>query len=459
MEKNDFGPEFLWGAATSAYQIEGAVNEDGRGPCIWDEFAIPKKKRFSGKSKSRIENNDNAETACNHYHMYKEDVSHLASLNMNAYRFSISWSRILPNGTGQFNRQGIQFYHNLIDELLKNNITPFVTLYHWDLPLGLEKKGGWTNRDIVKWFTDYVELCVTEYGSKVNNWIILNESLTYTALGHWLGFQAPGRTGLKNFLPAVHHSLLAQAEAGRLIKKLQPDSQVGTSVAMTLAYPNSNRQKDIKAAERVNAMCRIFVDPIVGRGYPLKELKFLRKIDKYVKDSDMEKLSFPLDFLGVNHYFRMIAKNNSFIPYVRVQGVKPDTKTTRYTDMDWEVNPSAMYDLLMLMGKYKEIPAFYITENGAAYNDIVDKDGNIEDTERAEYYQQYLAEVLRAKKDNVQIKGYFAWSLLDNFEWQSGYKHRFGLIHVDYPTQKRTIKKSGLWFQRFLRNPTETGRT
>lgn len=449
MNRSDFGHEFRWGVATSALQIEGGVNEDGRGPSIWDTFAHTRRGLL--RRSSPIRNGDNADIACDHYHLFREDVDLLASLNLDAYRFSISWPRVLPTGTGTVNPRGIAFYHRLLDALAERGITPFVTLYHWDLPQALEERGGWTNREIVGWFAEFARTCVREFGDRVRHWILLNEGITFTGLGHFFGTHAPGRRRLRNFFPAVHHCLLAQAEAGRAIKEIRPEAEVGTSIAVAVAHPLSDSERDRAAARRVSALCRAFVDPAVGRGYPVDDLPLLGRIDLRVAEpGDMERIRFPLDFLGINHYFRVVVRHNALVPHLRFSRANRADGEAELTANGWEVHPPGMYEALQEFGAYPEIPAIYVTENGAAYADDVGPDGRVNDRDRTDYLRRYLAEVLRARRDGIDVRGYFVWSLLDCFEWDCGYDHRFGLVHVDRATRERTLKASGRWYRDFL---------
>jgi beta-glucosidase len=444
-----FGPDFLFGAATSALQIEGAAGEGGRGPSIWDTFA--RSRRGLLRRRSPVRHGHTPEIACDHYRRYREDVDLMASLHLDAYRFSVSWPRVLPEGVGAVNPEGVAFYHRLLDALAERAITPFVTLYHWDLPQALETRGGWTNRETVAAFANFAAICAREYGDRVRHWILLNEGITFTGLGHFFGTHAPGRRRLRNFLPAVHHCLLAQGEGGRAIKEVRPDAAIGTAIAATAAEPRSDRERDRAAARRVGALCRTFVDPAVGRGYPVDDLPFLAKIESRVaRPGDLDRIRLPLDFLGVNHYFRLVVRHNPLVPFLRLSPARrPEAEIERAAN-GWEVHPPALYDVLAEYGGYPEIPALYVTENGAAYRDEIGPDGRVEDPDRIAYLRRYLAQVLRARESGVDVRGYFVWSLLDNFEWDCGYDHRFGLVHVDWPTGRRTVKASGRWYREFL---------
>ena len=440
--KSDFGSNFLWGVSASSFQSEGAYNIDGKGISIWDKFS---------HEKGKIKSAEHAHIACDFYNNYAEDINHIKSLNFNVYRFSLSWSRILPEGTGKINEKGIEFYHRVIDHCIHSDLIPYVTLYHWDLPQILEKKGGWTNREIINWFSEYVQVCVKEYGDKVNNWMILNEPLSFTGLGYMMGMHAPGRKGIKNFLPAVHHAALCQAEGGRIIRQLYPKANIGTTFSCSFVDPINSRKKNLKAARKIDAILnRLFIEPALGLGYPVNELSFLKSIKKYFKPGDEEKLKFDFDFIGIQNYTRIIAKFSfSMIPlFVKV--VSPKTMDVTLNEMKWEVYPEGIYRILKQFGSYKGIKKIIITENGVCFPDVLN-DGKINDQQRIQFFKEYLAYVLKAKNEGVKIDGYFVWSATDNFEWAEGYNPRFGLIYIDYVTQKRYIKDSGFWFKDFLK--------
>lgn len=431
---------FTWGVSTSAAQIEGAASADGRGPSIWDVFAARRR---------RILNGDTPAQACDHYNRFEEDIELLAELGVNAYRFSISWSRLLPEGTGTVNQKGIDFYSRLIDRLLEKNIQPFVTLYHWDLPQILHEKGGWTSRDIIDQFREYTELIADNLGDRIKNFIILNEPVMFTLLGYFLGVHAPGHRRLSKFLAAVHHSHLAQAEAGRLLREKCPEASIGSSHALIDFQPYSFRKRDIIAAEKAEAlMSQMYLDPPAGKGYPFDKLRFLRRIEKHVKTADMNDIRFDFDFMGLNHYSRMLIKSNRFVPYAGFRPVKPPAGRP-LTAMKWEVYPQGIYNVLKRYADYA--PEIYITENGAAFHDVPEN-GRVHDSERIDYLQSYLNEVNRAKRDGINISGYFVWSLLDNFEWAEGYHPRFGLVYVDYRTKQRIPKDSFYWYRDFIQS-------
>lgn len=445
-DRNAFGPDFTWGTATAAYQIEGAVDRDGRSPSVWDVFS---------KQKGKIKTGETAETACEFYDRYESDLLLHKELGFNAFRFSLSWSRILPDGVGpqsggRINEAGIAFYDRLIDHCLNLGITPWITLYHWDLPHALEQKGGWPNRQIVDWFAEFASICTLAFGHKVKHWIILNEPLAFSVLGYFTGQHAPGRRSFRNLLPAIHHTALVQAEGGRIVRQNVPDAQVGTTFSCSPIDPFTPR--DQAAATRVDAlMNRLFIEPALGLGYPTKELPFLSGIAKKVaKPGDLERLAFDFDFIGLQHYFRAVVEQSYFMPYLWAKDVSPLRRNVQtITEMGWEVNPETMYRIIRQFGQYDGVKKIYITESGAAFYDTVQQ-GMVHDPARIRYHQDYLKSTLRAKQEGLPVAGYFVWTFLDNFEWAEGYRPRFGLVYVDFRTQNRIVKSSGRWFQQFL---------
>ena len=442
MTKADFGADFKWGTATAAYQIEGAWNIDGKGPSIWDTFTHHPRK---------IKTHENGDVACDFYHRYEEDLTLLKSMNMNVSRFSVSWSRIIPNGIGTVNPKGIEFYHKVIDRCLALGIEPWITLYHWDLPQALQDKGGWTNREVIEWFSYFANIVTKEYGSKVKHWMVLNEPAAFVGLGYLIGMHAPGKFGFGSFSKAVHHAVMCQAEGGRIIRKNVPGAEIGTTFSCQHIEPRSNSEKDKKACARMDAMFnRLYIEPALGLGYPVKDLKVLKKVLKHMKPGDEEKMKFDFDFIGVQNYVRSIGHFSLFPPVMWANQVPAKKLGHEITEMGWEVYPEGMYQILKQFAAYKGVKKIIVTENGAAFPDKVEGD-RVHDEKRTKFYQDYLAALLKAKKEGINIGGYFVWSLTDNFEWQEGTKPRFGLVHIDYATQKRTIKDSGLWFRDFLK--------
>ena len=445
MNVKHFGEDFKWGISTAAYQTEGAYNIDGKGASIWDTFT-----NKSGK----IYKNQNANIACDFYHRYKQDIDILKALKIPNFRFSISWSRVLPEGLckpfGMPNQKGIDFYNRVIDYCLEQGIEPWITLYHWDLPQNLYEMGGWKNREIVHWFAEYAEFCAKLYSDRVKYWMVLNEPLVFTGGGYFLGWHAPGKRGLSNFLPAAHHASLCQAEGARAVRAVNSDVEIGTTFSCSHIEPYRQTIADAKAAKRADAVAnRLFFEPILGLGYPFKDLGFLSKIEKYMYPNDERLMSFPFDFIGIQNYTREKIRFSWMIPYLRANIVTAKKRKVPYTLMDWEVYPPSIYEMLKKFGNYPDCPKIYITENGAAFEDLP-FNGHVADRQRKEYIQQNIAQVMRAKKEGIDVQGYFIWTFTDNFEWAEGYRPRFGLVYVDFDTQERIIKESGHWYSDFI---------
>jgi len=442
--RQDFGDEFKWGVATAAYQIEGAWNKDGKGPSVWDTFT---------HTKGKVKNGETGDVACNFYEHYEQDIALIKEMNLGVFRFSIAWSRVIPDGDGKINDVGINFYHRVIDACIEQGIEPWITLYHWDLPQALEDKGGWTNRKVVDWFSYYADLMTKEYGDKVKNWMVLNEPMAYTSLGYMVGVHAPGKRSLKKYMASIHHTVLCQAEGGRIIRRNVADAHIGTTFSCSHIDVKSAKKKHETAAKTMDAMInRLFIEPVLGLGYPMKEAKILKRLKPFIKEGDEEKMKFDFDFIGIQNYSRMVARHSLFPPLVWANQVKPEKRgigEEEVTEMGWEVYPEGMYKVLKQFAAYEKVDKIIVTENGAAFPDKVE-DGKIHDVKRRKFIQDYLKNVLKAKNDGVNVQGYFAWTLMDNFEWAEGYHTRFGLLHIDFETQKRTIKDTGLWFQSFL---------
>lgn len=444
LQMEDFGADFKWGVATAAYQIEGAVDKDGRTDCVWDVFA---------RKKGKIRNGDHARHACDFYHRYEEDLEMVRTLGFRQFRFSISWSRVLPEGYGAVNQAGVEFYNRLIDRCIALDIEPWVTLYHWDLPQALEKSGGWKNRRIVEWFADYAAVCAHAFGDRVKHWIVLNEPMAVAGLGYTTGEHAPGNKGIHNFLPVVHHLALSQAEGGRVLRGMLPDARIGNAISCSYVHPNSTSAADVRAAKRADAlMNRLFVEPALGLGYPKDAFPFLSNIKRFYREGDRERLKFDFDFWGLQNYFSVVVQHSYLAPVMWLKEVPASLRNVPTTGLGWEVSPEGMHGILHQFNKYEGIRELIITENGAAFKDKL-TDGVVNDDHRTAYFRDYLAAVLTAKNEGVKVNGYFAWTLLDNFEWAHGYSARFGLVHVDFKTQVRTLKESGKWFAEFLKNP------
>ncbi|HST09259.1 MAG TPA: GH1 family beta-glucosidase [Terriglobales bacterium] len=438
-----FPKNFWWGTATASYQVEGAWNDDGKGESIWDRFS---------HTPGKIKNDANGDVACDHYHRFREDVGIMQSLQMKSYRFSISWSRIQPTGSGKPNPKGLDFYRRLVDTLLEAKIRPFATLYHWDLPQALEDAGGWPKRDTAQRFADYADIMMSALGDRVHYWMIFNEPWVFTTLGYLLGNHAPGRTDLDAYLRATHVVNLAQGMAYRVMKGVRPKATVGTAFSMSPMQPASNSRADRDAAERAHLWQNVwFLDPALKGKYPDAFVGVTPEM-LGVQSGDMEKIRAPLDFIGINNYYRTIVSaaradgldlnpiSKIFPVNIKVGGTGPKT------DMGWEVYPRGLYEIVMRISKdYKRLP-IEITENGCAYGDAPGKNGAVTDTRRIAYYRGYLQELAKAIQEGADVRGYHAWSLLDNFEWAEGYTKRFGLVYVDFKTLKRTVKESGQWY-------------
>jgi beta-glucosidase len=441
LTRSHFGEDFLWGVSTSSFQIEGGHDQEGKGPSIWDDFAA---------KKNNIANNDSPNVAANFYTTYKEDIALLKEMGVPNFRFSIAWSRILPEGTGKVNQAGLDYYHKVLDACIEQGIEPFVTLYHWDLPSALDKQGGWINREITAWFKEYVTVCVNAFKDKVKYWMVLNEPSVFTGGGYFLGLHAPGKKGLGNFLPAMHHALLCQSIGFTTIKELDPLAQVGTTFSCTYVTPKAYTDKDLKAVERVDCLLnRAFIEPSLGLGYPVATLPFLKHMSKYMVKGDEELLKVNFDFIGLQNYTREVVAHNSYVPYINAKIIPANKRNVPHTDMNWEIYPKSIYYMILKYSEYEDIKRIIITESGAAFKDEV-KGNKVNDKERMHYLQSYLEQVHHAKEKGGKVDGYFVWSLMDNFEWAEGYQKRFGLVHVDFETQERTLKNSGHWYRDFL---------
>lgn len=440
-KKEDFGIDFKWGISAAAYQIEGGFNEDGKGLSIWDVFTSEKRK---------VKDNHNGQIACDFYNRFADDIKLIKELSIPNFRFSVSWSRIMPNGQAPVNQAGIDYYNRVIDFCLECGIEPWITLYHWDLPQALELQGGWTNRDSVRWFSDYTELCVKNFGDRVKNWIVMNEPSVFTGAGYFLGVHAPGKTGLSNFLPAIHHVTLATAASGKVLRSILATANIGTTFSCSYIEPYNLSKRNVAAAKRVDTLFnRAFIEPILGLGYPEKDLAVLKKINKYIFPGDEKAMAFNFDFIGLQNYTREIVRASFFTPYIGARLVEAKKRGVPITEMKWEVYPAAMYEILKRFSAYPQIKKILITENGAAFPDEV-VDGKVHDYKRINYIKENIEQLLKAKKEGCNVEGYFVWTTTDNFEWAEGYHPRFGLIHVDFETQKRTVKDSGTWYRDFL---------
>jgi beta-glucosidase len=439
--KVDFGADFKWGVAAASYQTEGAWNLDGKGESNWDYFSrIP----------SKIERGENADVAADFYHRYAEDIDMIKAMNFKVFRFSVSWPRILPAGTGAVNRQGLDFYHKVIDKCLSVGIEPWITLYHWDMPQVLEAQGGWANRKIIDWFSEYADVVTREYSDKVKNWMVINEQLAFTGNGYMKGIFAPGKKSLNAFIKSVHYSVLCNAEGGRIIRKNVPAANIGTTFANTWVESVDKKKKNIEAAARMDAiMNRLFIEPCLGLGYPEDTVPILKKIKSLYQEGDKEKMAFDFDFIGVQYYYRTVAKK-SIMPGMRAKEVPASKRGVPANEMEGEIYPEGLYHILKKYSQYKGIRNLIVTENGTCVPDKLEN-GRVHDKDRIDYFKNHLASVLKAKREGVKVSGYFVWSPTDNFEWDKGYRTRFGLVYVDFQTLERNIKDSGLWFTEFLK--------
>ena len=436
-----FGDDFNWGVSTAAYQIEGAHNAEGKGPSIWDNFS---------QKKNKIQGGHHGNIACDFYNLYPRDIRLMSQMNIPNYRFSISWSRIFPEGIGQINQPGVDYYNRLIDGCLASGIQPWVTLYHWDLPEALQQKGGWTNREIINWFGFYVEFCIKQFGDRVKRWMILNEPMVFTGAGYFLGIHAPGKKGLTNFLSAVHHAALCQAEGGRIVKSLHSEALIGTTFSYSHIEPYRNIEKDLVATKKVDTLLnRLFIEPLLGMGYPTQDLKILQRLEKFHKDGDDTKLAFDMDFAGLQNYTRELVRHSPFMPFVKAKLIKASKRNVERTQMDWEIHPPAIYSAIMRWNEYKNLKEIIVTENGAAFEDNY-ASGEVNDLKRKNFIKAHISQVLLARQAGARVNGYFVWTFMDNFEWAEGYYPKFGLIHVNFETQERIVKASGKWYAEFL---------
>jgi beta-glucosidase len=432
---------FLLGAATAAYQIEGGVREGGRGESIWDRFSHTPGKTYEGHT---------GDVACDHYHRWREDIKLMAQLGLQAYRFSIAWPRVMPEGRDAVNPAGLDFYDQLVDMLLDEGIQPFVTLYHWDLPQALQERGGWPNRDLVGYFADYAAVVVRLLGDRVSHWITFNEPWVFAFAGYLTGKHAPGLTDLPAAVQAAHHALVAHGVAADAIRAYgDAGARVGIVLNLSHVDPATDSQADIEAAHRFDGyLNRWFLDPLFHGRYPEDVFPLLGGQALQSEPDDLAGLPERVDFLGINNYFRNVVGYEKNSPPLDVRFHKPEG--AQYTDMGWEVYPEGLYKLLVRVHQDYEPSSIYITENGAAFPDVLQADGGVDDRDRIEFLQAYTFAVHRALEERVPLKGYFVWSLLDNFEWTHGYSKRFGIVYVDYATQERVVKRSGHWYREMI---------
>ncbi len=437
IDRNQFPRKFVWGAATSSYQIEGSTQIDGRGQSIWDTFAAT-----PGKTR----NGENGDPGCDHYNRWESDLDLMKDMGLEAYRFSVAWPRVIPNGRGQVNEKGLAFYERLVDGLLERGITPWLTLYHWDLPQALEDKGGWPNRDTVHAFEEYAHVLSSRLGDRVAHWITHNEPWCTAVLGYGLGIFAPGLKDKKLELQTAHHLLLSHGLSVPIIRENSKDAQVGMAPNLWPIYPASDSSEDEMAASRMDGFAnRWYLDPIYGRGYPQDMLEAYAQVLPKMLDGDLEKIAVPTDFLGVNYYIRHVVKHDA-----GEAGFETVHTDLERTDMGWEIYPDGLRDLMLRLKNDYPVKSLIITESGACFDDTL-VDGQVNDEGRRKYLERHLESAHAAIQAGAPLDGYFAWSLLDNYEWAEGYARRFGMVHVDFETQERTLKKSGLYYRNFLR--------
>ena len=432
--KYQFPEDFVWGSATASYQVEGAAYEDGRGQSIWDTFS---------HTPGNVLNGDTGDVACDHYHRWQDDIEVMKSLNLNAYRFSIAWPRIIPDGDGEVNEAGLDWYSDLVDGLLAAGIEPYPTLYHWDLPQALQDKGGWRSRDTVDAFERYADAVISRLGDRVTNWWTINEPWVVAVVGNEKGEHAPGHEDPLEALDVAHHLLLAHGRVVKLLRR-DPRNRVGIVLDQTVYHPRSQHESDLAAASLEDAKrIRWYLDPLTGRGYPQEAIDAAGWNEAVVLPGDLETIAQPIDCIGVNFYSRQIAQapdvgdNDRPSPLVEFQGTP--------TDIGWEISPEALHEVLDRLHNDFGFGSLFITENGASYGTGAE-DGAVHDEDRRRYLELHLEQVGRAITDGIPVDGYFVWSLLDNFEWAFGYSQRFGIVHVDFADQTRIVKDSGKWY-------------
>ncbi|MBL7254604.1 GH1 family beta-glucosidase [Paractinoplanes lichenicola] len=444
-----FPDDFIWGAATASYQIEGAAREDGRGPSIWDTFS---------RTPGRVYNGHTGDVACDHYHRYVDDVALMADLGLASYRFSVAWPRIQPDGTGPVNVKGLDFYDRLTDELLGKGIDPVVTLYHWDLPQTLEDLGGWANRLTAEAFAEYSQIVHARLGDRVKTWTTLNEPWCSAYLGYGSGVHAPGKQDPVAVFAAVHHLLLGHGLAARALRSAGAQS-ISITLNPNVALPvDPANPADLEAVRIIDGLSnRMFLDPLFKGQYPADMLEHMARFTDlaYIADGDLATINAPIDVLGINFYQPAYVSAKPGAPAMLDQpgseGIAWHAPDGPVTDMNWRIEPSALTGLLKRINDdYPGVPLM-ITENGAAYPEVPSADGEVHDARRVDYLDGHLRACHDALAAGVDLRGYFVWSLMDNFEWAEGYRKRFGVVHVDYATQQRTPKDSAKWYREVIR--------
>ena len=450
LDLSGFPPGFVWGAATSAYQIEGAWDEDGKGRSIWDTFT---------RQRGRIRTAETGDVAADHYHRWREDVGWMEKIGLKAYRFSIAWTRVMPFGKPPLNSPGLDFYDRLVDVLLEKGITPYPTLFHYDLPQAIQEQGGWPWRETARYFADYAQCVAKRLGDRAHTWITHNEPTITAFLGYLLGQHAPGRRNPAAALAALHHILLSHGMAAQALRaEIGGEAQVGIALNLSPVYPLTESEQDRRAARLADALTnRIVLDPLLKGVYP-QELtasliwRWLEKLaapgTRLIEPGDLHTISTPLDFVGVNYYTRLVVRHAPLAQFIPVQ-----PRDSAYSQM-WEIYPAGLYDLLLRLQQDYTHRNWMITENGMPAEDQVTPDGQVHDSARVDYLQSHLIQVRRAVQNGVAVGGFFVWSLLDNFEWIYGYSRRFGIVYVDFNSQQRLLKDSGKWFSELIRANT-----
>ncbi|TSE09944.1 glycoside hydrolase family 1 protein [Aquimarina algiphila] len=426
-----------WGVTIAAAQTEGAHDKDGKGPSIWDTFTQKSRK---------IKDGSDIKEATDFYHRFKEDIDLTIDIGLKIFRFSISWPRILPEGTGKINQKGIEFYNQVIDYCLLVGVEPWITTYHWDLPQKLEDKGGWTNREIIDWYKEYVQVLRDHFADRVKNWILINEGIVCLGGGYFLGVHAPGRRGIRNFVSSTHHLLLAQAIGFKELKK-KNELRVGTAISCTKIEPYRNTSADRKAANRIDTlMNRLFIEPHLGLGYPDDDLPILKRISRYYKIGDIEALKTDFDFWGIQTYTREVIKAAWYIPYMGALPIKPKKRKIPVSIMGWETYSQGTQYFLERFSAYDPEKPLWLSECGMALSEKED------DQARIEYYQNVIEGMKLVLKKGVNLKGILLWTLLDNFEWAEGFVPKFGIISLNRKTMQRKMKKSAFWLKKYLSN-------
>ena len=440
--KSQFPKDFIWGVATSAFQIEGAATLDGKGPSIWDEFC-----QLPGV----ISDNSNGDIACDHYHLYENDLDLIQSLHVNAYRFSISWPRVRPTGSGEWNEAGLAFYDRLINGLIQRGIKPYLTLNHWDLPAALQHQGGWANRETVYRFVEYAQGIHARFGDRVASIATHNEPWVVATLGHEQGIFAPGIKDRAIAAQTSHHLLLSHGMALRALRAEGATCQLGIVLNLAPMHAATNSLADLAKTQLEDGkLLRWYMDPLFKKSYPKDVWADMGVDAPIVHDGDLDIIATPMDFLGINYYSRTIVS----------AGEPWDAKSNgkAVSDMGWEIYPEGLTELLLRVHNDYDVPPLFVTENGGAFKDQINDDGRVHDLERTDYIERHIAAMYAAMQQGVKMGGYMVWSFLDNFEWASGYEKRFGIVHVNYETQSRTLKDSALWYQDFLQHTTTDGK-